>query len=188
MRSQLNIPEDAFVILQVATLSSEKRQEDALVALKYLLHKYPTINFQLAFVGHGTKDREMRLKHIAKKLGISDNVIFFGIQSDITQFYIIGDIFTLTSAKVEAFSVAALEAMSMGLPCILTDIGGAREMIVEGMNGYLVQPHNPRHIAYGWLAAFENKEHFDHEKIRARVIKHFSLSDCIHNYERLLAG
>jgi glycosyltransferase involved in cell wall biosynthesis len=69
--------------------------------------------------------------------------------------------------------------MSMGLTCVLTDVGGACEMVVEGMNGYLVEPQNPRHIAEGWMAAFQNKDHFEREKIRTWVIEHFSLTDCV---------
>ena len=72
------------------------------------------------------------------------------------------------------------------LPCVLTDVGGAREMIVSGLNGYLVQPKNPKSIAEGWLVAYKNKDHFNYGKIRARVIEHFSLSDYVHNHEDLL--
>ena len=43
-------------------------------------------------------------------------------------------------SPVESFSNAALEAMSMGRPVILSDIGGAREMITDGVEGYVVSP------------------------------------------------
>ena len=48
------------------------------------------------------------------------------------------DVFVLPSIAVESFSNAALEAMSMGRPVILSDIGGAREMIDDGVEGYVV--------------------------------------------------
>ncbi len=47
----------------------------------------------------------------------------------------------LPSVAVESFSNAALEAMSMGRPVILSDIGGAREMIDDGVEGYVVSPN-----------------------------------------------
>lgn len=184
-RAWLRVPEDAFVILQVASLTPEKRHEDSLAALKYLIDMHASIPSFLVLVGHGTEARTKRLKQIACDLGVFDRVAFCGIQNDVRPFYAAADVFTLTSCT-EALSVSALEAMSMGLPCILTKVGGAREMIVEGMNGYLVPPKNPRSIANGWMSICENKERFDREKIRAWVIEHFSLSDCVHQYEKLL--
>ncbi len=82
--------------------------------------------------------------------------------------------------------MAALEAMSMGLPCILTEVGGAREMIVEGMNGYLVPPRRPHDLAKAWLKALDNKYLFDREKIRACVVENFDLTGCARKYQMLL--
>jgi glycosyltransferase involved in cell wall biosynthesis len=117
---------------------------------------------------------------------ISSQVRFCGLQSDVRPFYQAADIFTLSSQFIETFSVAALEAMSMGLPCVLTDVGGAYEMILEGMNGYLVPPRNPPDLANAWLKILKNKDSFDHEKIRAWVIEHFTLKDCVQKYENML--
>ena len=50
------------------------------------------------------------------------------------------DVFVLPSTAVESFSNAALEAMAIGRPVILSDIGGAREMIDDGVEGYVVSP------------------------------------------------
>jgi glycosyltransferase involved in cell wall biosynthesis len=185
IRSRLNLPEAAFIILQVASLTSEKRHEDSLTALKCLIDMDASRPFLLVFVGGGPDKREKRLKQMAYNLGIFEHVIFCGVQDEVKSFYEVANLFTLTS-NTETFSVAALEAMSMGVPCVLTNVGGAREMIVNGINGYLVRPQDPRNIADGWLAAFKNKDHFDHEEIRARVIEHFSLSDYVRKYINLL--
>ena len=186
IRSRLEISEDTFIILQVASLVPEKRHEDSLLALKYLTREIAK-PILLVFVGDGAEKRKKRLKQLAQAAGVMEQVRFCGIQSDVRPFYEIADLFTLTS-ETETFSMAALEAMSMGLPCVLTDVGGAREMIVEGMNGYLVRAKTPRHIAIGWAAAYKNKDQFDHQKIRARVIQIFSLSECTRTYENLLTN
>lgn len=186
IRSSLMIPEDAFVILQVASIVPHKRHEDSLVALKKLIDRNPSLPCYLLFVGQGEKDREYKLKALAESLMISNLVRFCGLQVDVRPYYQVADIFTLSSRFVETFSVAALEAMSMGLPCVLTEVGGACEMIVEGMNGYLVRPCSPDDLAIAWLKAFVNKDYFDHEKIRARVIENFTLRDCIQKYENIL--
>jgi glycosyltransferase involved in cell wall biosynthesis len=183
-RNQLGIAKDTFVILHTASLAPEKGHEDAFVALKQFIHETnaPVI---LLCVGHGPDERKRYLHQFARNLGVHEHIRFCGAQEDVKPFYEIADIFTLTS-HTEAFSVAALEAMSMGVPCVLTDVGGAREMIVEGMNGYLVQAGDSRRIAEGWAAAYRNRCCFERQRIRNWVIGNFSLFECARRYENLL--
>jgi glycosyltransferase involved in cell wall biosynthesis len=185
VRAGLNIPENAFLILQVASLSPEKRHEDAFTALDQLIDEDSCKDIFLVLVGDGPEKYKLHLKDLANQLGISKNVIFCGAQDDVKKFYSAADMFTLTSST-EAFSVAALEAMAMGLPCVITDVGGAREMILEGTNGFLVEPNNPRRIAEGWSSVFKMKDALDPQKIRSWTVKHFSLRTCVHQYEKLL--
>ena len=65
---------------------------------------------------------------------------FIGAVEDVRPVLAALDVFVLPSIAVESFSNAALEAMSMGRPVILSDIGGAREMINDGVEGYVVSP------------------------------------------------
>ena len=95
------------------------------------------------------------------------------------------DLFTLSSNN-ETFSIAALEAMATGLPCVLTDVGGTREMVIEGTNGYLVPPENPRLLADTWLQVLKRKADFSPESVRATVASRFSLERCVRSYEQLL--
>jgi len=185
-RQQFGIQEDAFVILQVASLAPEKRHEDALLAVKRLVNEMEQ-PILLVCVGDATEERKRYLKQLAHGTGVQGHVIFCGIKSDVKQFYEIADLFTLTSST-ETFSMAALEAMSMGVPCVLTDVGGAREMIVEGMNGYLVRAGNPDQIAGGWAAGYRNRHCFDRQKIRGWVIENFSLSECARKYQNLIGN
>ncbi len=185
VRSSLMIPRDAFVILQVASITPTKRHEDSLLALRYLMDCHPSLPGYLVLVGQGPEDRERMLRRWAASLAISDRVKFCGLQADVRPYYEAADVFTLSSQS-EAFSMAALEAMSMGLPCILTEVGGAREMIVEGMNGYLVPPRCPRDLAKAWLKALDNKDLLDREKIRAWVVENFDLKGCARKYQMLL--
>jgi glycosyltransferase involved in cell wall biosynthesis len=186
IRSSLNIPEDAFVILQVASFAAHKGHEDSLAALKNIIDRDPNLPCTLLLVGQGSKDRDSILRVLAESLGISNQVRFCGLQKDVRDYYQAADIFTLSSRSIETFSMAALEAMSMGLPCVLTDVGGACEMVTEGLNGYLVPSRNPLELANAWSKAFKNKEQFNHNEIRALVVEHFSLLDCVQKYENLL--
>ena len=187
IRSSMMLPGDAFVILQVASLAPHKCHEDSFAALQDLADRNPQKQCYLLLVGQGPKEREDDLRALAEKLKVSDLVRFCGLQSDVRPFYQAADVFTLSSRSIETFSVAALEAMSMGLPCVITDIGGAREMIVEGMNGFVVPPRDPHALAGAWLKIIDGRETLGHEKIRAWVVEHFSLVDCVKRYESLAA-
>ena len=187
MRAQLQIPAEAFVIVQVANLTPHKRHEDALLALRYLLDAVPESGAYLVLVGGGAPEREMQLRNMAEALNLSERVAFCGLQSDVRPFYSAADIFTLTSAR-ENFSVAALEAMAMGLPCVITDIGGAREMITDGVNGYVVPPLEPREMAKRWLSCVNHSGRFNRSAIRQRVCEQFDLDGCVRKYEAVIGS
>ena len=186
-RSAREIPQEAFVIVQVAALRPEKRHEDSLRALASV-HDAGGKMPWLLFVGAGGQKRESALKSLAAGLGVAGHVRFCGVQSDVRPFYWSADAFTLSSDSVETFSLAALEAMSAGLPCILTDVGGAREMIIEGKNGSVVPPRNPRLLARGWKGVMDSRDAFRPEEIRRQVCDRFTLNQCIAGYTGLLSG
>jgi glycosyltransferase involved in cell wall biosynthesis len=62
--------------------------------------------------------------------------------ADVRPVLAILDVFVLPSLYIETFSNAALEAMAMGTPVVLSRIGGAAEMVRDGEEGYLLEPHD----------------------------------------------
>ena len=182
IRDQFKIPHDAKVIIKTAAFRPEKNHKAAVDAFS-LLNKNGLNNFFLLFVGDGILKSEV--EDYVDKLNLSDQIIFVGNQIDVRPFYWASDIFTLTSNGVETFSIAALEALSCGLPCVLTDIGGACEMIQEGINGYLSDTSS-ENIAEQWnktLTTF-----FDKRSISLGFESKFSLDLMIKDYEELLSS
>jgi glycosyltransferase involved in cell wall biosynthesis len=96
----------------------------------------------------------------------------------------LADVYTLTS-DTETFSLSALEAMSFGLPCSLTDIGGASEMIEINKTGVLSTPGDPVSIAASWNTLLTLE--FNREYIRQRVLDNFTSVDMVRHYEALLS-
>jgi glycosyltransferase involved in cell wall biosynthesis len=84
---------------------------------------------------------------------------------------------------VETFSIAALEAMACGLPAVLTNIGGASEMISEGLNGFLCEPE-VADIAQKWSKALQFD--FSAETIHEYISANFSAEKMIGEYTRTL--
>ena len=109
-----------------------------------------------------------------------------GFLSDVRSAISICDVMVLVSHS-ETFSVAALEAMALGKPMIMSDIGGANEQVVEGVNGFL---YPPKHID----ALIERIRQMNAPCRRKRmgaaarkmVIEHFSIERMIQQYTMIL--
>lgn len=184
LRSSFSIDKNDKLILLVARINPEKRHTDAIKALSITHKMRGVVKPHLMIVGAGNKHLSDNLKDLVSVLGLEGYVHFVGNHSDVRMFYYIADIFTLTSES-ETFSIAALEAMAFGLPCALTDVGGAREMIVEDWNGTLSQPLHPDSIAKAWLNALKNNH--NGALIREHIIERFSLPTMLSHYVHLLS-
>ena len=184
IRASFSLDKNDKLILLVARINPEKRHTDALQALSIIHKMQGVIKPHLMIVGAGNKPLSDKLKALVSFLSLDGYVHFVGNHSDVRIFYYIADIFTLTSES-ETFSIAALEAMAFGLPCALTDVGGAREMIVEDWNGTLANPLHPDSIANAWLNALKNNK--NGHSIRENVERRFSLPNMLNHYVNLLS-
>jgi glycosyltransferase involved in cell wall biosynthesis len=183
-RSRWAIPADAYVLVHVAQLRREKRQQDALKALERV-HRTSPLRPYLMFIGDGDGQTRTMLKELVGRLDIDSYVRFCGQQKDVRPFYWSADVSILTSVS-ETFSMAVLEAMATGLPCVVTDVGGAREIIVDGVNGQCVPPRNPAAMARAWIALREDAGKYQAVTIRTKVQEKFSFSECLAAYQSLL--
>ena len=83
---------------------------------------------------------------LAKRSGVSDSVVFPGFIDDdvLPRYYGGADVFVLPStSNAEGFGMVLLEASACGTPVVGSDIGGVREAIVDGVDGFLVRPSSP---------------------------------------------
>ena len=180
LRNQYGIPENAAVIIMTAAFRPEKNHIGAIQSLQVLHSKYNQKAY-LLFVGEGMLLEQCR--GMAEKMNMSEFIKFAGPQSDVRPFYWASNLFTLCSTSVETFSIAALEAMACGLPVVLTNIGGASEMISEGLNGFLCEP-DVADIAQKWSKALQFD--FSAESIHNYISKNFSAEKMIGEYTRTL--
>lgn len=182
LKLQLGIEYNDKVIVQVARIQPEKRHEDAIKALSQLNAKYGR-TVHLLLVGGGSIRIKNHLLNLVRQLGMQANVHFLDTQQDVRLFYKAADLFTLTS-KSETFSLAALEAMSFGLPVVITEVGGAREMVTNYKNGFMVPVKNINVLTQAWDKALSL--HFDSNAIRASVVNKFSLHQMLQHYSAIL--
>ncbi len=90
---------------------------------------------RLVLVGDGPTRSD--IEAIVRAEGIEPAVIFTGMQSDVAPMIAALDAGVICSVAVETLSIAALEILSRGVPVILSDVGGAREIVTDGRNGYV---------------------------------------------------
>jgi glycosyltransferase involved in cell wall biosynthesis len=179
-RKLYGIPDQAPVIIMVAGLRPEKNHTGAIRALK-ILHEEYQVKAYLLLAGSGPEEANIREK--VKSYGLEQFVVFAGLQNDVKLLLWASDIFTLSSLS-ETFSIACLEAMSCGLPCVLTDVGGASEMIDNGKNGFLCS-FVEKDIAEKWNTCLQAR--FSADMLHNLVQDRFNASSMIMEYEIILS-
>lgn len=132
-RARYGIGENTFVVGTVGRLAREKNQLPLIDVVAEL--RAANADAHLMLVGDGPM-RETLAQRAAEK-GIANHVTFTGALTDVRAALNLFDVFVLPSFS-ETFSNAALEAMAMQVPVILTRTGGAGEMIEAGREGYIV--------------------------------------------------
>lgn len=163
------------VIISMGRLSPEKGQDILLKAFALI-----DCNWLLYILGEG----EMRgkLEALAQHLGIESRVKFWGNQKDIAYYLSKSKIFVLPS-HTENFPMALLEAMSIGLPCVVTDCMAWRasdDFIRDGENGIKVPVDNPQALAEGLKRLIESdqlQKKYSSESLKIR--EKFDLSQMI---------
>ncbi len=128
---------DVLNILTVGRLSSEKHIENAVYASKFLV-EHAFNNFKWHIVGDG--DEKQRLTALVNQYDLSDFVVFHGKQNNPYVFMKNADLLVNTS-YVESQCLVVLEAMSVGIPCVITRSLGPEEFAVNEQNCILVEPN-----------------------------------------------
>ncbi len=140
IRREFGIKDDDFVIGYVANFARGKGHIQLLDAFAEILTEIPKA--KLFFAGRGNRDA---VDAAADRFSLGQ-IIFAGWRTDVAACLNAMDLFVQPSLS-EAFSQVLIEAMGVGLPVIATDVGGAAEVIDNGVNGILIEPDNAQTIS-----------------------------------------
>ena len=182
LRRDLKLPVEEKIIVNIARLFPEKGHMYGIDALG-VLHERFKCPAHLVIVGSGDPDYTEKTRQYASQSAVAPFIHFIEHQKDVRPFHRMADVFTLTSYSIETFSLAALEAMSSGVPCSLTNIGGASEMIFDH-TGRLSQSKDPLSIASSWFDLL--KKEFDPNSLHDFVAQNFSLDQMLSNYRKAI--
>ena len=171
---------DKVFLTVLANLIPYKGHEDLLNSCMKLASK----KWNLLIVGEDRKGFKRKLQKFVKFNKLTHKVKFLGYQSDIRPILEITDIGILPSHE-EGFSNALLEYMSFSLPIIATNVGGNREVVIDGYNGIIVEPRNVNELTKGidYLIKHKEKRKLFGKRSYKLVNSRFSLSKMVKKFK-----
>lgn len=156
MRAELDIPEDRIVMLCASRFAHDKGHDYLIRSLKRLT-EISDVPFTMVLAGDGPLLEQTKAQ--VKELGLEEQVIFVGFRKDIKNLYKGSDIY-INSSQHEALSFLIVEAMAAGLPVIVTDMGGNRDIVPpEAKHGALVIYDDPESMAQAMKKMIEDGEY-----------------------------
>ncbi len=139
IRRSSGIPEDAFVFVFVGRLVGDKGLNELVGAFRQLCQH--SENVHLLLVGGEEPELDPLEESTLRYIGTMANIHRAGVKDDVRPWYAAADALVFPSYR-EGFPNVVIEAGAMGLPSIVTDINGSREIIRHGENGVIVPPRN----------------------------------------------
>ena len=150
---------DKYTILNVGRLVEFKDQKTLIQAFSRIVDVYP--NWRLKIIGKGPLRSAIEAQ--VSDLNLKDKVELQELSTNIEDEYVNSDLFVVSSIY-EGYGLVTAEASSAGLPCVgFADCEGTNEIIVDGLNGYLVKANNDRTSA---LASALNELLKDKKRLR----------------------
>ncbi len=190
IREELNIREGEKVFNYTGYIIPEKGVVELLQAFAILHQKYPLAKLIIAGeTPERNQNQKMKekIKHVIKTNKLEKVVNFLGFRTDIPELLSITDVFVLAS-HIEGMPISSLEALSMGVPVVGTNIRGIREEIIDGKTGYLVPLQNINELYKGMEKAL-NEFQVPDERCRKHAIENFDEEDVLrkqmHIYDKL---
>jgi glycosyltransferase involved in cell wall biosynthesis len=155
LRRSMGVQDDEILLLNVARIHPEKAHDQLLKSFKLVNDRYPKARLWIS--GIGWKELEETLLALRNELGLTDTVKFIGFHADLRPFLNVADIMTHPS-HVEGVPIAILLGMSAGLPIVISDVGGVREVIRHEQTGILVSEGDEAGFAEQVVRLIEDKE------------------------------
>jgi len=184
-RQELGLGEE-FIWLAVGRLEEAKDYPTLLRAFALVRERHPQA--RLLVVGAGSLEEEV--KRLALELGLGESVRFLGLRTDIPELMNAADAYVMSSAW-EGMPMVLLEAHASGLPIVATDVGANRDVVRDGVSGYLVPQKHPEALAAAMnrLISLEPQERVQMGfRGREWVEERFALERILDQWERMYAG
>jgi glycosyltransferase involved in cell wall biosynthesis len=154
LRAELGIPETDLVVTTVARMVREKGILEFIEAARRVRAVEPAVSFVIVGPSEADKDDAITSAQIEAARG---DVVYAGWRDDVPEVMAVTDVFVLASWR-EGMPRSAIEAAASGLPSVLTDIRGCREVVRDGIEGRLVPVRSPARLGEAILDFVQDRE------------------------------
>jgi glycosyltransferase involved in cell wall biosynthesis len=141
-RKMAGLEDGDLFLVSVGRLVHEKAHEILVSTMPLILREFP--NVKLGILGDGVLRPKLELQ--IADLNLEKNVRLFGMSDNVVKYLAVADIFILPS-RSEGLPIALLEAMSAGLPVVVTNLEGMDDLIKQGQHGLLVPVNDSKALA-----------------------------------------
>jgi hypothetical protein len=171
-KKELNL--EGHIVLFVGRLEKRKGPDLLIRAAPYILKELKNVNF--VFVGEDYGFKDFLVKE-AREVGCLEKLFFVGkvSEADLVNFYASCDVLVAPS-RYESFGLMVGEAMSMAKPVIATNIGGFKEIIQDGVDGFLFEPKSTASLAEKVISVLSDRQTACRigKNARQKIIKNFN--------------
>ena len=152
-RAKYGLNKDDFVVSYFARLEEIKGHKTLIEAIKICKNQCENLRFFIV----GTGGFEQNLKDYATTLDVNDKVKFLGFSDDVAPIFNITNLNLNCSYDSETASLSISEGMSLGIPCVASQIGGNPYMVKNEENGLLFPPKNAKALANAIIRLYEDR-------------------------------
>jgi len=138
---------------------------------------------QFVVVGEG--EQRIDLEKMVSDLNLKDNVHFLGRREDIPMIINSFDVGVLSSYS-ESFSNSVIEYIAARIPAICTDVGGVREIIIDGVNGYIIKVGDYKELAKKIVAVLNDNSKSSNKRTDKNFFEKFSITEKINDYQQII--
>jgi glycosyltransferase involved in cell wall biosynthesis len=184
LRAELGIQRDGPILGSIGRLEPIKAYELMIEAFALFLKMPAGQHATLVIAGAGSS--RASIDRVIEASGVASRVHLLGWRDDVRDLHSAFSVFTMSS-KSEGTSISLLEAMSAGIPPVVTDVGGNRAVLGATLTSHLVPFGDRAALAAAWasvLATPATRERAS-KLARARVLEGFGLARMARAYERL---
>lgn len=175
IKKNMNISKEDIVFTTIANFIPYKGHLNIIKALNNVF----TINkkYKMIFIGENRNNYQSTIQKKIKDYGMEKNVIFLDNDSNINKILKISDLL-ISGSSEESLSNSILEAMSMQIPCLVTNVGGSPELITNNLNGFIVPPNDINAMSKNIENFSQNIHLFSNmgKNSRKKIIKSFNIS------------
>lgn len=162
----------------IGQLNKNKNHRLAIESIKDILKIYP--NTKLIIIGEGPLYNE--LNNLISNLKLSKNVILVGYTKHVLEFLSITKILISTSYR-EGLPKSVMEALNLGVPCLVSNCRGNRDLVKDNFNGYIFKDYTTNSLIHGVKIILNDYETLKYNTTKS--IKPFLLESIIDDYNKI---